>query len=77
MAFDIIFINKIGECIDRYQNKTGATKTWISKKMGFNAVQSLDMLTKSTNPTLINLIKLSVILGCSVVDLFEYQVEEE
>jgi DNA-binding Xre family transcriptional regulator len=77
MAFDIIFINKIDECIVKHRKKTGATKTFIAQKMGFNNIQNLDSLIKSTNPTITNLIKLSIVLDCSLLDLFEYKIVEK
>jgi hypothetical protein len=74
MSVEIVFINKIEECIKQYQEKTGATKTWISKKLGLTKVQNLDSLCKSANPTISNLIKISLVLDCDLLDLFDYQI---
>lgn len=69
----IIIINKIEQKVNEYQEKTGATKTWICKQLGMST-QNLYKLFSSTNLTLETLIKLSYILQCDIKDLFEYQI---
>lgn len=67
--------NKIEEKVNEYQERTGATKTWICKKLNIST-QNLYKLFTSTNLTLETLIKISYILQCEIIDLFEYEVSE-
>lgn len=72
----IIIINRIEERVNEYQKNTGATKTWICKKLNMST-QNLYKLFSSTNITLETLIKFSYVLQCEIVDLFEYKVIDE
>ena len=76
-GIEIKIINNIEREIKKYKKRTGASKTFIAKKMGFKKVQNLDSLIKSTNPTISSLIKLSLVLECGLLELFDYQVFEE
>jgi len=68
--------NKIEQKVNEYQEKTGATKTWICKKLNMST-QNLYKLFSSNNLTLETLIKISYVLQCDITDLFEYQVEDD
>lgn len=71
---EVKVINKIGERIEEYIERTGTTKTWIAKQMGYKSRQSIDGAILSSNPTAETLAKLSVILGCSLDDLIKVEV---
>ena len=68
--------NKIEQKVNEYQEKTGATKTWICKKLNMST-QNLYKLFSSNNLTLETLIKISYVLQCDITDLFEYQIEDD
>ena len=70
---NVIFYNKIEEKINEYIEKTGSSKIWIAKQMGISK-QALYSLMKSSNPYIIHLIKLAVILNCKVEDLYYYDI---
>jgi hypothetical protein len=63
-------INKIGIKIDEYQKKTGATKVWIAKQMGYNSPQALDKAIKNNSNSLETYIKFAEFLQCDVKDLY-------
>jgi DNA-binding XRE family transcriptional regulator len=74
MAFiNIFFHNKIRDKINEHKSKTGASRTFVAEKMGISR-QSLNALEDSNNPTVQMLIKLAVVLGCKVDDLYSYDV---
>ena len=69
-------INEIGDKIDEYRSKTGATKTWIAKKLGVSK-QTLNTIIKSQNPTVATIIKLSVVLDCDISELFDMEIMQD
>lgn len=71
---EVKVINRIGERLEEYIERTGASKTWIAKQMGYRSRQSIDGAILSTNPTAETLAKLSVLLNCSISDLIEIEV---
>lgn len=72
----LTIINKIGEKIDEYQTRTGATKTWLAEKMGISK-QRLHLIAKSDNLTIETLIRIAWVLDCRVSELYDYEVEFE
>jgi DNA-binding Xre family transcriptional regulator len=70
--FRIKITNKIPEKVEEYQLKHGATRTWIAKKLGMSP-QNMYKVFESTNLTLETLIKFSIVLGCKIEDLYEYE----
>jgi len=69
----IIITNRIEEKVNEYQERTGASKVWIADKMSVSP-QNLNKSFKSINMPIETLIKLSIVLGCDIFDLFEYEV---
>lgn len=76
MTRKIIIHNHINEKIKEYKEKTGATTTWICKQMGISK-QSLYVFKKQNNFNLDSLIKISIVLGCEVSDLYSYEIIDE
>jgi len=72
----VIIINKMEEKVNEYQEKTGASKVWIANKMGISP-QNLNKAFKSTNMPIEMLIRCSIVLDCSIFDLFEYVILDE
>jgi len=65
--------NKIKEKVDEYQEKTGATKTWLCRQLNMSN-QNLYKIFSSTNLNIETLIKFSIVLDCSITDLYDYEV---
>jgi DNA-binding XRE family transcriptional regulator len=75
MAFiNIIFHNKIRDKINEHKSKTGASRTFIAEQIGMSR-QNLNSLENSTNPNILTLIRLAVLLKCNVNELFSYDIE--
>jgi len=72
----VIITNRIEEKVNEYQERTGASKVWIANKMGISP-QNLNKAFKSTNMPIEMLIKCSIVLDCSIFDLFEYVILDE
>ena len=66
----INIVNHIEDKIKEYQNRTGATKTWIAKKMGYNSIQAFDKAMKNNSNSLETYAKFALFLNCDVTDLF-------
>jgi len=66
--------NKIGAKIDEYIEKTGATKTWIAKQLGYKTRQSLDGAINSVNPTIETIGLFSAFLNCKPEELYIIKV---
>lgn len=69
----MIIKNKIGEKIKEYQEITGATKTFIAKKLGYKSSQALDGVINSKNPTIETLELFARFLECDIRDLYEIE----
>ena len=69
----IKIINKIADAISLHQLKTGTTKTWISKQLNITN-QRLFAIMQADNFNLDTLIKISILLNCSITDLFDYEI---
>ena len=67
---NINIINHIEEKIKEYQNKTGATKTWIAKQMGYRSPQALDQAMKNNSNSLETYAKFAEFLDCDVNELY-------
>ena len=59
--------------INQYSERTGATKTWISKQLEMSP-QRLYQLYKSNNMYVDIALKFAEFLNCDVKDLFEYEI---
>lgn len=70
------FENRIDIKINEYIEKTGTTKIWIAKQMGFSK-QNLYAFMKSENPNIVPLIKLSLIINCEIKDLYDFTIIKE
>ena len=68
---NINIINHIEEKIKEYQNKTGATKTWIAKQMGYRSPQALDQAMKNNSNSLETYAKFAEFLHCKIDELYE------
>ena len=71
----VITKNKIEERINEYQKKTGATKTWISERLGITR-QRLNQIIHADNMMLDVALKFAIFFNCDVKDLFEYTIDE-
>jgi DNA-binding Xre family transcriptional regulator len=71
----IIIRNKIQEKVEEYQEKHGSSKAWIANKMNITP-QNLNKAFKSTNMPIEMLLRCSIVLECSIYDLFEYEIIE-
>ena len=69
--------NKIEEKVNEYQEKTGATKTWIARQMGYNSPQALDKAMKNLSNSLEVYYKFAVFLNCMVEYLYSVEVFKE
>jgi len=69
-------INKINDKIIEYQQRTGATKTWISNKLGISKAR-LYQICEAENMMLDVAIKFSIFFECEIMDLFEYKILDE
>ena len=67
--------NKIEKKVLEYQERTGASKTWMANKMGMSS-QNMYQVFKSNNITIETLIKFSIVLGCDKDELYDYEVIE-
>jgi len=63
--------NKIEEKVIEYQNKTGASKTWIAKQLDMTP-QRMYQLMKSENMMLDVIVKFAIFLECGVDQLIGY-----
>jgi len=70
----VIIYNKIEEKVLEYQNRTGATKSWLAKNLDMSP-QNLYQIFRSNNITIETLIKFSIVLGCDITDLYNYEIE--
>ena len=68
----VIIYNKIEEKVIEYQNRTGASKTWIAKQMGITP-QRMYQLMKSENMMLDVIVKFAIVLDCNIEHLIEYK----
>lgn len=75
MSFEVKFVNKIPDVLDKLREEKGMTKVEISRKIGMTK-QNLDKISKAKNPHIVSLIKISCGIGCDITDLFEYQIDE-
>ena len=64
--------NKIEEKVNEYQNRTGATKSWLAKQMGMTP-QRMYQLMKSENMMLDVVVKFAIVLNCNIDQLVEYE----
>ena len=71
---NITFNNNICNKIEEYRKNTGASRTWISEQIGISR-QSLSALEDSSNPTILMLIRVAIVLGCEVTDLFTFTID--
>jgi len=69
----VIVINKIEEKVIEYQERTGATKSWLASKMSMSP-QNMYKLMQSNNITIETLIKFSFVLGCEKEELYKYEI---
>lgn len=72
----IVIRNKISQKLDEHKTKTGVAKTWTASKLNM-ATQSMYTIAKSTNISIITLIKFSYVLNCSINDLLDYEVIDD
>lgn len=72
LFMEILITNKIESKINEYQEKTGATKTWIAKQLGIST-QRLYNIINATNLQLDIAIKIALFLDCKLDDLFIYE----
>ena len=63
-------INHIEKKIKEYQNRTGATKTWIARQMGYNSVQAFDKAMKNNSNSLETYARFAEFLHCDVDELY-------
>lgn len=73
MAIKITLTNMIEEMIDKKQEETGMTKSWLARQLGISR-QALNILIRTPNPTVESLIKVSHVLQCKIDDLIYYEV---
>jgi len=64
--------NKIEEKVNEYQERTGASKTWIAKQLGMTP-QRMYQLMKSDNMMLDVIVRFAIFLECGVDQLIEYE----
>jgi len=76
MKLQIKIINKIEERITEYQNKTGATKTWIAKQLGISKSR-LYQIMQTDNMMIDVALKFAIFFDCKVDDLFDYIIIDE
>jgi len=67
---------KINEKIEEYRKDTGATKTWISHKLGMSK-QRLSNIGNGDNITLKLLLRVAIFLNCKTEDLYEYSIVDD
>lgn len=72
---EIEFINNIENVIDEYIKKTGTTKIWLAEHIGMSK-QNFYNLLKSPNPSIQNLLKISILCDCQVKDLYKYRIKK-
>jgi DNA-binding XRE family transcriptional regulator len=68
--------NNIMNKIEEYQEKTGATKTWIAKKLGMSSQRFYD-ICKSDNITIGVIIPIIELIGYKFEDLITWEVINE
>jgi DNA-binding Xre family transcriptional regulator len=66
----------IVEKIEEFQKNTGATKSWIARKLGISS-QRLYTILKSETLTLDVLLRIAYILKCDIKDLYTVKYEEQ
>lgn len=71
---EVKIINKIEDKVKQYQEKTGCTKTWLSKKMGYKTKQAFDGALNSKNPTISTLEMFAQFFKCDIKDLYKSEV---
>jgi len=74
---EVKIINKIEEKVIEYQKRTGATKTWIAKQMGYKTRQSLDGAMKSEKLALETYGRFAVFFKCNVLELYDMKFYED
>lgn len=67
--------NKIEEKLNEYQERTGASKTWIAKQIGISTSR-LYQICQAENMMLDVAMKFAIFLNCDVMDLFDYEIIE-
>lgn len=72
---EIYIINKIENKVNEYIEKTGASKTWIARKIGYKSKQAMDGAMISQNPTLKTLILFADFFNCDIKDLYEVKID--
>jgi len=70
---EVLLTMKINKKIEEYQEKHGASKTWIAKKLDMSK-QRLDQIIDGDNITLKLLIKIALFLDCDIRDLYDYEI---
>ena len=70
---EVEIVNKIAEKIEEYQNRTGATKTWIAKQMDLSNSRLYELINARVL-RIDTLVKVAFVLQCEVSDLYEYKV---
>lgn len=71
MEVQVKVVNKIEERINDYQNRTGATKTWIAKQLGISKSR-LYQIMQTDNMMIDVALKFAIFFDCKVDDLFDY-----
>lgn len=72
----VIITFSIVEKIEEFQAKTGATKSWIARKLGVSS-QRLYTILKADTLTLDVLLRIAYILKCDIKDLYTVRYEEQ
>lgn len=70
---EVEIVNKIGEKIEEYQARTGATKTWIAKQMDLSNSRLYELINAKVL-RIDTLAKVAFVLDCTVEDLYEAKV---
>jgi transcriptional regulator with XRE-family HTH domain len=73
----IHIINKIGDKVQEYHNRTGISKSQIAKEMGYKSKQALEGVISSKNPTIKTLVIFSYFFNCDISELFEVNIKNK
>lgn len=71
---EIKITNKIEDVVKAFIDKTGTSKTWIAKQMGYKSKQALDGALNSKNPTSETLELFAYFFNCDIKDLYEVEI---
>lgn len=71
---DIVIINKVKEKIEEFCKENNVSKGWVAEKLHITK-QALSDYFKSPNPKLDTLVKISILINCNLLDLFDYEVD--